>query len=1329
MSLEGNPIAFAATMDVKSFDAGASHVKRSASNMQKSVEVEGEKMQQSFNRIGGAITAAFAVTSIVAFTKKLINMRGEFQAIEVSLATILGDQEQSAKLMDQLVHTAATTPFQLQEVSKGATSLLAYGESAETVNDTLLRLGDIAAGLSIPLNDLIYLYGTTMVQGRVFAMDMRQFMGRGIPVAEELAKQFGVTKDAVGDLVREGKVGFEHIKTAIESMTNEGGKFAGLMVAISGTLKGATSNLRDQIDIMLNEMGSRMEGVLRGSINAVATLVKNYELLGKAIAGTVAAVGTYKAIMIVAHLRKQITAFWGLASSIRHAGDAMALFNTVVNKNPFVLLISAIVGVVVALTTFNKKQKETLKDAGAAAAALDEESRALERLFRVAKSETASKAQRKEAIEAINARYGDYLDNLLTEADSVKKLDDAYKSLTNSINEKYLAETKQRMTGGKETTFVDAQAALWGATQRITEDMTAAQAGRFTKAMQDYVAKFSKRLNATDLYKEFERQYKLYTGKELGGRRAGTLYSALWDFKKSQYELYVANKEFNEFAKGYQTELSNLNTQTEDAAASMRQELEEARRAWISAKELYDSLDRDTTPTATLRGAKESMDVAYDHYADLYEVHYGHKLDAVIKAQSKSEEDIAKATERYNERLAALMVEADNTVREATTSQMTEGLTAYNTTLIQAKADYDQAIADLSQKRAELQALADEAGVAPDFTSIEIMEGEALSKWIHTVEIAQKYLLKEYATYQDKRKELTERYTKEIADLEALGATEQAEVARKRFEEALAELDYAALQENKLFEQIFKDLDHLSAETLNELTKRLEEFIAFIENSELSGDDTTEGLIKFGITAEQLATLRLSTDQLNELKRILADLKKEGDKFGNAFSRIGAAWKKMISEFAAGNMTEANSALEMLRSQTEAISNAVSNLGQSLQNIGQNIDNDNLEKAGKAISGIAEAVSATGQGAAAGASVGGWIGAIIGGVLSGGLNIIKQITDATAEMRKAHDAYEIKARTLATDLNALYRERYKWAQKIGESTLQWMQREGKELERQLASATKDAQTLMRLLRQETYTVFYEKKGIFGGTKIKSREETIGMKSYAQIEQLYLQGLLSENATIIFEKLRAARDEADGLSDSVIDYQERMRQALTGSTYKGVVEGMVAGIRDGSKEAGDVFEGEMKKAVDAALELFANSEMRKWYEEFARLADDEDGLTAAEIELLRNDYIALWNSIDEKNRQLMEITGLGAMAGPRESATRLGITASQESVDINNAIMTNVANHTYLMNENVRMVREINSQLLVKVTNIEGDTGSIRSDIKALRSDISTIMTKGLVIAR
>ena len=67
------------------------------------------------------------------------------------------------------------TPFELNQVVAGTKQLIAYGAASDTVVDTLRRLGDIASGLNIPLGDLTYLYGTTMVQGRLYANDMLQF--------------------------------------------------------------------------------------------------------------------------------------------------------------------------------------------------------------------------------------------------------------------------------------------------------------------------------------------------------------------------------------------------------------------------------------------------------------------------------------------------------------------------------------------------------------------------------------------------------------------------------------------------------------------------------------------------------------------------------------------------------------------------------------------------------------------------------------------------------------------------------------------------------------------------------------------------------------------------------------------------------------------------------------------------------------------------------------------------------------------------------------------------------------------------------------------------
>lgn len=302
MNTENGKIDYRIMLDTSGMEAERNQVAGMFADMGKSAQVEGAKIDDAFSaaaaNIGRAFAGLMAVSTFTALSKKIMAVRGEFQQLEVAFDTMLGSAEKANSLMNQLVHTAAVTPFGLQDVAGGAKQLLAYGIAADEVNDTLVRLGDIAAGLSIPLNDLVYLYGTTMTQGRVYTQDMRQFMGRGIPLAEELAKQFGVTKDKVSELVTAGKVGFPEVKKAIISMTSEGGKFGGLMEKQSHTITGQLSNIEDAIDMMFNDLGKQSEGIINSALGAVTFLIEHYKEFGTILLTIVAAYGEYKAALM-----------------------------------------------------------------------------------------------------------------------------------------------------------------------------------------------------------------------------------------------------------------------------------------------------------------------------------------------------------------------------------------------------------------------------------------------------------------------------------------------------------------------------------------------------------------------------------------------------------------------------------------------------------------------------------------------------------------------------------------------------------------------------------------------------------------------------------------------------------------------------------------------------------------------------------------------------------------------------------------------------------------------------------------------------------------------
>lgn len=281
------------------------------------IPVVGQATTGVFSQMRRAMgDVSFALLGGLGFEQlgaRIFSTRSMMQKLEISFETMLQSADKAQTLMGQLVETAAKTPFGIMDVTNGAKQLLAYGTAADKVNETLVRLGDISAGLGVPLGDLVYLYGTTMAQGRMFTQDLRQFMGRGIPMAEELGKILkaqGKVKTGsmaeVQDLVTKGKIDSDLVRQAIEGMTSEGSRFGGLMERQSTTLQGQWANIGDTVDMMFNEMGKSTEGVFNGALSVVSEILDNWQSIVKVIGVAAAAVGTYKAgLMLSAAVQRQ----------------------------------------------------------------------------------------------------------------------------------------------------------------------------------------------------------------------------------------------------------------------------------------------------------------------------------------------------------------------------------------------------------------------------------------------------------------------------------------------------------------------------------------------------------------------------------------------------------------------------------------------------------------------------------------------------------------------------------------------------------------------------------------------------------------------------------------------------------------------------------------------------------------------------------------------------------------------------------------------------------------------------------------------------------------
>ena len=387
-----------------------------------------DKFADKLSKLAATAGLAFGAKELV---QNLVKIRGEFQQLDVAFRTMLGSAEKADALMSQLVRTAATTPFDLQGVAQGAKQLLAYGIAAEDVNDTLVRCGDVAAGLSIPLGDLVYLYGTTMTQGRMFTQDLRQFQGRGIPIAEELAKVLGTTTDKLGDMVTAGRVTSDVFQQAFNNMTSAGSRFGGLMDEQSKTITGQISNIEDAIDVMFNKLGQQSEGIINTTLSGVSYVVEHYEQFGRMLLGLVATYGAYKTAVMTAAAAQG----WATAAEAIHYNwlvlveRAQKLLNATMLSNPYVLVATAIAGVVAALASMKteaelvqeatekydeEKQKVIKKE--------EEHRQKIEELTQIASDEATSTTARRDALFALEQYYPQIFKKYRTEYDVLKNI-------------------------------------------------------------------------------------------------------------------------------------------------------------------------------------------------------------------------------------------------------------------------------------------------------------------------------------------------------------------------------------------------------------------------------------------------------------------------------------------------------------------------------------------------------------------------------------------------------------------------------------------------------------------------------------------------------------------------------------------------------------------------------------------------------------------------------------------------------------------------------------------------------------------------------------------
>lgn len=383
------------------------------------VEKDGKSIDDVISNIQNSMNIAIGGWSIGKFVNQMMQVRGQFQQTEMAFKTMLQSEEKADALMKQLIRTAAVTPFGVEDVTEGAKQLLAFNVAAEDVNKTLIGLGDVAAGMGLNLKDLVMLYGTTIAKGKMDTMDLYQFLNRGIPIADEIAKVMGLdVTNAIKEVqkqIKAGKVTSDIFIQAMQSMTAEGSKFGGLMEAQSKTITGQISNIKDAIEQMFNELGKSQEGVINTGLGIVSTLVENWETVGKVLMTVVAAYGAYKAAVIATiAIEKSLIAlnaaakFLGMSDALLKASKGMTAFNAACMNNILGIVIGLVASAITYLGVFGKSADDAASKTEKFTESANEASGKVESLVSILKTAKEGSKVYKDTIKELSNIYDNY---------------------------------------------------------------------------------------------------------------------------------------------------------------------------------------------------------------------------------------------------------------------------------------------------------------------------------------------------------------------------------------------------------------------------------------------------------------------------------------------------------------------------------------------------------------------------------------------------------------------------------------------------------------------------------------------------------------------------------------------------------------------------------------------------------------------------------------------------------------------------------------------------------------------------------------------------------
>lgn len=1261
---EGN-LNFRSTLDDSQFQAAIGRMEVNIGSMTDQITNQNGELETFAKKATDVANGFFSFENVAAFLSSVVQVRNEYQQLDITFSTILKSKNAADALMKDISSFAGTTPFGLKESADAAKQLLNYGSTAGQVVSELNILGNVAAGVSVPISELAGIYGNLKKQGTASEDDINQLASRGIPIYEELASVLNVGTEKITGLVAAGQVGFPQVEEAFRNLTNSGGTFYDLMESKSGTLGGELERLQGAWDAMLNYIGQGNEGVFSGSIAAAATLVENYETILNVLEVLVVTYGAYRAAIIANTLATSgITAAQMLHNgAVFIATQYQRILNATALANPYIAVATALAGLIAALVVFSDTSSEASRALqeinDEASTNFDVEKNKLDQLLEVAMDETLSKERRTEAMSEMNRLSPEHLGNLTLETiktgEAKKAIDSYLRSLEKSIKLKIANEKLEKLIRAENegAGFFDTVAGIWkyGA-------MSGSSIADRNAKLENLAAQEAVKAEITKINKEGDEG-----PKSAPARTLSVIDAEIQSQKKlqknfsetsAQYKKY--NKELKKLeeerrritGEGSRTNsgpsnkdkiLGDVLSLEKQAAKSANPEDEDKiKAAQKNAESLRKRANAEKLGTGVIERITRAENTIVGQLKE-------EKQTADLKADLEKRKVMFAEYEDFKTKVGAL--EADKRY-----ASDLKGFKDYGDYLKSKKDSLNQKpVKDRTDKDQKQMDILDKEEKTFDKQKLDQETERFVKAYKEAETFAQKKLALE-KDFDDKVRALRKGQGGEVdaEQLKNLKAVHDAGINAAKEE---------AFQKSVIYKKLSEDTLILTRE---QIEKQIATMRSLLDDPSITGD------VKSGI-AGNLKDLEVrlhsgvgkSNFQALERRKndIVRNLEERNSRTGEkdpvnekAIKDLGAELVEVKSKMNDINATglkafmndlKDNKALQGLSTGLGLAANAASTMSQALGGVDT--------EAGYTLDTIGQLAGAAAD--VAGAIVSRDPAKIVGSAIKavGTLfSIGKRVREMNEKAKKEVADFYSNAIKGEREYQDSLKERTLQRVRDNKTTLKGIEDELKIRQDQMAGWKQESEEIMGKLggmssiASETY-----KHGTwFRKAKVIKTYESLEGKNYEQLSQLLSQGKLEGDAKALVERLKELEQKGLDAEKAIADLARQTNEIFTGTTSDSLTNSLLAMFKDGKTGAQDLADFFKQTMDDAALSIFKNKilagAMENFYKEFAQRGVSGKELTDTEISELEGIFNNSMANAAREYEALKKITGRDPSSG-------------------------------------------------------------------------------------